>query len=236
MEVTNRYFSAKTSIIIPTLNEVKGIGETINRIPESVKKDSEILVIDSNSQDKTVIEAEKAGAEVIIVEGAGKGFAMRIGAKSAKGEILVFLDGDGTYPSEVIPKFLKKVKQNVLVLGNATSFIKNKNTILEKIRFLYPSFLLTKFVFSRYGITLQDPLNGMRAIMKSDFERLDLSSNGFEIETEMNLKAISIGMKIEEIPIPLFKRKGTSKFFFNFGSHLKILNLLMSNKRLTIPS
>lgn len=236
MKVADPRFSVKASIIIPTLNEVKGIKDTITRIPKSVKKYSEILVIDSKSEDNTVIEAENAGAEVIITERGGKGFAMRIGAKLAKGEILVFLDGDGTYPSEVIPKFLKKVKQNVLVLGNAAPFIKNKKNILEKLKFLYPSFLLTRFVFSRYGISLQDPLNGMRAIMKTDFERLNLTSNEFEIETEMNLKAMSIGMEIVEIPISLFKRKGKSKFFFNFESHLKILNLLMSKKRFSFHS
>jgi len=223
----------KASIIIPTLNEEKGIRETIDRIPQSAKECSEILVVDGMSEDETVIEAEKAGAKVIIVEKPGKGFAMQVGAELAKGEILLFLDGDATYPSEDIPKFLKEVKQNVLVLGNATPFIRNRKTLLEKIQFLYPSFLLTRFIFSRYGIHLQDPLNGMRAMMKTDFERLNLTSMGFEIETEMDIKALSLGMEIVEISIQISKaRTRKSKFFFDFRSHLKILHLLRSKGKI----
>jgi len=227
------YREPRVSIIIPTLNEEKGIRNTIDRIPQSVKEDSEILVVDGMSEDGTISEAEKAGAEVVVVEGKGKGFAMRIGAELAKGEILVFLDGDGTYPSEDIPRFLREVRQNVLVLGNATPFVKCRRNLVEKLKFLYPSFLLTRFVFSRNGIDLQDPLNGMRAIMKEDFERLNLSSKGFEIETEMDIKVFSLGMRVVEVPIQISKgRTGKSKFFFNFRSHLKILRLLRSKGKM----
>jgi glycosyltransferase involved in cell wall biosynthesis len=225
-------FKPSFSIIIPTLNEEGGIRNTIERIPRSVKECSEILVVDGKSEDKTIVEAEQAGSKVIVVERPGKGFAMRLGAKLAKGKILIFLDGDGTYPSEDIPKFLKAVKQNILVLGNAVPFIKNQKNLLKKIQFLYPSFLLSKHLFFKSGIHLQDPLTGMRAITKDDFERLNLASDGFEIETEMNLKAVSLGMKTVEIPIKISKRKGKSKFIFNFRSHLKILRLLRNKDKL----
>lgn len=221
----------ETSIIIPVLNEEAGIRETIDRIPKAVKETSEILVIDGLSDDETVVEAEKAGAEVILVERLGKGYAMQIGAELAKGENLVFLDGDGSYPSEDIPRFLKKVKTGVLVIGNAVPFIKSKKTLLEKMKLLYPSFWLTQNVFSRYGINLQDPLNGMRAIKKKDFLRLKLASKGFAIETEMDIKAFAFKLNIVEVPIQIVPRKGESKFLFNFRSHLKILHLLRSNKR-----
>lgn len=221
----------KVSIIIPTLNEEEGIRKTIESIPQQVKECSEILVVDNMSKDKTVSEAEETGAVVVTLKERGKGLAMRVGAKMAKGEILVFLDGDGTYPSKDIPLFLEKVKQNVLVLGNAVPFIETRKTAGEKMKFLYPSFLLSRFVFSKIGIHLQDPLNGMRAITKKDFERLNLTSNGFEIETEMNIKALSTRIKIAEVPIQISERKGKSKFFFNFKSHLKILHLLFEEKK-----
>jgi len=95
--------------------------------------------------------------------------------------------------------------------------------------------MLTRFVFSRSGIHLQDPLNGMRAITKQDFQRLNLITTGFEIETEMNIKAIIHGMKIVELPIRITPRDGNgkSKFLFNFRSHLKILRLLQMYKKNT---
>jgi len=209
------------------LNEEKGIKDTIDRISDSVKEHSEIIVVDGMSKDKTASVARKTGAKLITLSNRGKGLAMRTGAKAAKGNILVFLDGDGTYPSEDIPKFIENVKPNILVLGNATPFVKSRENILEKFKFLYPSFLISSFVFSKNGIHLQDPLNGMRSMMKDDFERLNLISIGFEIETEINLKALSLGMKTVEIPIRIFKRNGgRSKFFFNFRSHIKIIRLL----------
>lgn len=222
------------SIIIPTLNEEKAIKETIYRIPEPLRARCQILVIDGLSSDATIEEAKRAGAEIIIVDKPGKGYAMRQGADCAQGEVLLFLDGDGTYPSEAVPEFLHTVRDGVLVLGNATPYVKNRDTVVDKLRYLYPSFLLTRFVFSRFGISLQDPLNGMRAITKRDFRRLNLNATGFEIETEMNIKAIKAGLKILEIPISISPRegKGKSKFFLNFRSHLKILGLLRSYKNL----
>ena len=221
----------ENSIIIPVLNEEEGIRETIDRIPNAVKETSEILVIDGLSDDGTVVEAEKAGAEVILVERLGKGYAMQIGAELARGETLVFLDGDGSYPSEDIPRFLKEVQAGVLVIGNAVPFIKSRKSLFEKLKLLYPSFWLTQAVFSRHGIHLQDPLNGMRAIKKMDFQRLKLASRGFAIETEMDIKAFTLGLRVVEVPIQIVPRKGESKFLFNFKSHLKILHLLRSTKR-----
>ena len=221
----------EATIIIPALNEEASIRETIDRIPNAVTASSEILVIDGSSDDDTVLEAEKAGAEVIIVERLGKGFAMQVCATLAKGETLIFLDGDGTYPSEDIPRFLAEVKENVLVIGNFLPSIESRNSVVEKIRLLYPSFLFSRFVFSRFGIDLQDPLNGMRAVKTTDFHRLNLSSNGFAIETEMDIKALSHGFRIVEVPIRIMERKGKSKFLFNFRSHLKIIHLLRSNTK-----
>ena len=100
---------------------------------------------------------------------------------------------------------------------------------------MYPSFLFSRFIFSKNGIHLEDPLNGMRAITKKDFKRLNLTANGFEIETEMNVSALSLGMSIVEVPIQVFNRKGKSKFIFDFKSHLKIIQILFSKKKLSKP-
>ena len=191
----------RVTIIIPTLNEEQGIKETISRIPHSMKKDSEVLVVDGSSDDDTVIKAREAGARVVIVKRVGKGYAMHEAVKFAQGEILVFIDGDSSYPSEDIPKFVNAVKSNVLVIGNATPFVTGQKTLGEKLELLYPSFLLTRFIFTLFGIPLQDPLNGMRAIIKQDYQRLHLTAQTFEIETEMNVKALAKNMKIIEIPI-----------------------------------
>jgi glycosyltransferase involved in cell wall biosynthesis len=221
------------SIIIPTLNEESTISETISRIPATLRACCQILVIDGLSTDATIDEAKRVGADILLVDQPGKGFAMREGAHHAKSDVLLFIDGDGTYPSEAIPKFLQSVRKGIMVLGNAIPYLRSRDTMLQKLRHLYPSFMLTRFLFSRSGIHLQDPLNGMRAITKHDFQHLHLTATGFEIETEMNIKAIDHGMKIVELPIRITPRTGNgkSKFLFNFRSHLKILKLLRRYKK-----
>ncbi len=234
MTGTNPVAVPVASIIIPTLNEENAISETISRIPEPLRACCQILVIDGLSTDATIDEAKGVvGADVLLVDQPGKGFAMREGATHAKSEVLLFIDGDGTYPSESIPQFLQSVRKGTMVLGNAIPYLRSRDTMIQKLRHLYPSFMLTRLVFSRSGIYLQDPLNGMRAITKQDFQRLNLTATGFEIETEMNIKAINHGMKIVELPIRITPRDGNgkSKFLFNFRSHLKILKLLRTYKK-----
>ena len=220
------------SIIIPTLNEESAISETISRIPEPLRACCQILVIDGLSTDATIDEAKRVGADVLLVDQPGKGFAMREGANNAKSDVLLFIDGDGTYPSESIPQFLQSVRKGTMVLGNAIPYLRSRDTMIQKLRHLYPSFMLTRLIFSRSGIHLQDPLNGMRAITKQDFQHLNLTATGFEIETEMNIKALDHGMNILELPIRITPRDGNgkSKFLFNFRSHLKILQLLRKYK------
>ena len=233
MTGTNPVVDPEASIIIPTLNEESAISETISRIPEPLQACCQILVIDGLSTDATIDEAKRVGADVLLVDQPGKGFAMREGAKHAKSDVLLFIDGDGTYPSESIPQFLQSVRRGTMVLGNAIPYLRSRDTMIQKLRHLYPSFMLTRLVFSRSGIYLQDPLNGMRAITKQDFQRLNLTATGFEIETEMNIKAINHGMKIVELPIRITPRDGNgkSKFLFNFRSHLEILRLLRNYKK-----
>jgi glycosyltransferase involved in cell wall biosynthesis len=229
------------SIIIPTLNEEAGIQETIHRIPPRIRQREEILVVDGSSDDETVarasvLGARVLGARVLVVPRVGKGYAMHRGVQEARGELVLFIDGDSSYPSEDIPKFLAVAGPNRLVLGNAALYVLGQPTLRAKLDLLAPSFLLTQFIFWLFGVPLHDPLTGMRAIMKADYQRLHLSALTFEIETEMDIQAIAKGLHLIEIPIQITPRKGQSKFFFDFRSHLKILRLLWASRHVTTHS
>ena len=229
MTLSDKREVPRISIIIPTLNEEKGIQDTIQGIPEYIKAYSEIIVVDGLSDDNTLSEAEKTNAKILIEKKKGKGTAMRSGADYARGEFLIFIDGDGTYPSDAIPKFIDLLEEYDLVIGNIVPFLKNvKGKRVEQL-YVYFSTKLTNFLFSFFGIALEDPLDGMRAIRKIDFERLNLESDGFEIEAEMNIQAFNQKFKIAEVPIKYLRRKGKSKFIFDLGSQLRIVRMLFSN-------
>lgn len=229
MTLSDKRYMPKISIIIPTLNEEKGIKDTIQEIPEYIKAYSEIIVVDGLSDDNTTSEVEKTNAKILIEKKKGKGTAMRSGADYARGEFLIFIDGDGTYPSDAIPKFIDLLEEHDLVIGNIIPFLKKVKGKRVWQLYVYFSTKLTNLLFSLFGIALEDPLDGMRAIRKIDFERLNLESDGFEIEAEMNIKAFNHNFKIAEVPIKYLRRKGKSKFILDLGSQLRIVRMLFSN-------
>src|SRR6476646_12160013 len=103
--MTNLHIDRKVYVIIPAYNEEKSIAKVINDIPKSVV--TEVVVGNNNSKDNTQLEAEKAGATVVLAPISGYGNACLKGieylkAKANPQDIVVFLDGDySDYPEEI---------------------------------------------------------------------------------------------------------------------------------------
>ncbi len=197
------------SIIIPTLNEENGIIKTLMHI-NKLNIDKEVLVVDGLSKDNTIENAKKYGAKIIIEKRKGKGIAMRTGVKNAKGDIICFLDGDGTYPPEYIPKMVSLLQDCDVVVASRLLLKQNANDSLSTFfhHRLFPFILrnyLKKFKTS-------EPLTGMRVMRKETWNKLNLKSDDFMIELEMEVKMAKNKMKVIEIPVPCFRRIGRSKF------------------------
>lgn len=196
----------KYSIIIATLNEEKGIAKVINSIPSEIKKDAEIIVPDV-STDSTPRIAEELGAKVIRMTEKGKGRQMREAVRQSNGEILIFMDGDATDPGEYIPKLLKKMKEtkaNIVLACRSGENFKEDDRMAKNAYKLYAIFCLP--LFWLIGIKAADPLAGFRLISRKDWNLLNLKSNYFEIESEMNIKALKQNFSIKEIHIPNLRR------------------------------
>src|SRR3989344_1379724 len=91
------YLKCKISVVIPCHNEEAGIADTYRMIPKFV---DEVVVVDNLSTDKTAKIARKLGARVISEKKKGYGFALKRGIEEAQGNIVITIDGDGTYPIE----------------------------------------------------------------------------------------------------------------------------------------
>ena len=220
----------KYSIIVTTKNEECGIAKVLCDIPEQIEKESEIIVVDS-SNDLTPVIAKRLGAKVIIESKRGKGRAMKLGVKQSKGDILVFLDGDGTDPPQYIPEVLKKLEEYDLVLGSRVAKSFKQDSKLYRAYFL-PYQLVVGTLFKEIvGFKISgDPLAGFRAITRKNWDRLNLESDGFEIEAEMNIKSLKMGFKVGEVPIPLIKRSGgllRSKLVTSPKMQLKIFDVAL---------
>ncbi len=216
------------SVIIPTLNEERNIGYVLSRIPWRVWRWGEILVIDS-STDRTPIIARKFGARVIKVPKRGKGYAMKIGAQEAQGDVLVFMDGDGTDPPEYIPVMAKATKNYDVVICARNPSHQHGSYRYRLASYVYMPMLCK--LFHEIGFNVRgDPLAGFRAMRKKIWNRLRIKSNDFFIETEINIKILILGLSVLEIPIPTLPRGDSiirSKFLRSINQQMRILRTLL---------
>ena len=137
------------------MNEEKAIAKVIKKIP----KNYEILVVDKSS-DRTPAIAKSLGARVIKQKNRGKGRAMILGAKEAKGDIIVFIDGDDTYPPKDIPKMVSLIQKGEADAVNAVRNMKNmkrSHVLGNKVLSLIASVLYSR---------THDLLTGMRAMKR----------------------------------------------------------------------
>lgn len=194
-------------ILIPTLNEEDAIAEVIGEFREMGFE--EILVIDGHSRDRTVERARAAGARVVVQSGKGKGQALKEAFDLIKSEYIVMIDGDGTYlPSEVHllldPVLAEKADH---VMGNR--FGNLQEGALTRLNSA-GNRLINFFFRLIYKVPLSDILTGYRAFNRDSVRRLDLTMEGFEIETEMTVDSVKKGLSIAEVPITYQARtKGT---------------------------
>jgi glycosyltransferase involved in cell wall biosynthesis len=216
------------SIIIPTLNEEKGIIETLKSI-NKLDIAKEVLVLDGLSTDNTIENAKTYGAEVVIEKRKGKGVAMAAGVKAAKSNIICFLDGDGTYPPRFIPKMLELIKHCDVVVASRLLKKEGANNCMNTfIHYRFFPFIFKNFL-SKFKTS--EPITGMRLLRKETWNKLNLRSHDFMIETEMEVKMAKNKMKVIEIPIPCIKRIGRSKWDSSWGTLFKIRNYVKWNEK-----
>jgi len=200
--------AVKVSLIIAIKNEAKTIASVIK---ESQKCVDEILVIDGHSNDDSRKIAEKLGANVFLDNGKGKGAAIRLGIKKATGNILVFIDGDGSHNPKDIPKLIKPIvkgEADLVVASRGKGGSDELHGNLEKtIRLIGSAAIITLVINLRFGTDLTDSQNGFRAISKEVARKLDLKENIFTVEQEMVIKVLKGGYRIVEIASHEYERR-----------------------------
>ena len=212
------------SIIIPVFNEEKTIGEVIDGVKKYVPSGSEILVVNNNSTDMTRDIALSKGIKVIAENEQGKGRAVLAGAKHSNGDILVFIDGDNSYPPESISQLVKPILDGKKEIMIGSRFL-GKPITINFLRGVGNK--VFTWLASKMYCRTTDLLTGMIAIKKDKFLSLNLKSSGFEIETEVFIKSCKINLRRGEIPIS-YQERGSKLNPLTDG--FKILITLLINK------
>jgi glycosyltransferase involved in cell wall biosynthesis len=194
------------SVVIPTLNEAGNILEALTTIEKELAYPKEIIVVDGNSTDGTKeIVKDTTFCKLIIEPRRGYGLALRTGIEHAKGDIVVMVDGDGTYEVKHINRMLDAMIKNDAEMCLATRmYDPNKamgfmNFVGNKIITFYFDFLYNQF--------LSDTQSGFRAISHSAIEKVDLDQDDMAFATEMLVQFAKKGFKMIEVPSVYKARK-----------------------------
>ena len=200
----------KVEVIIPTLNEGASIAEVIRDIRGlnfKLPVQLSILVIDGGSTDNTMEVCKNENINLMMQYGRGKGSAMRQAVDSSQADILVFMDGDGTYSPSDLELLLRPLLEGTadMVVGSRTMRGTNKRAVTRVNR--VGNKLFNKSINFALGSSVSDSLSGYRAMYRKVFDNFILFSDEFEIEVEITVEALSNGLRIVEVPVDYRERK-----------------------------
>lgn len=217
------------SVIIPCQNEEQGLPHCLAQIKDVAKKNNlsiEIIVSDS-SNDKSPEIAKKEKVILLKHNQNGYGRAYLEAFKIAKGKYIFMADADATYDFNEIPNFINWLKNGAdMIIGNRFKGVIQKGAMSFLNRYLgNPALsLMARILFE---VKIKDSQCGMRAIKKESMEILCMKTTGMEFASEMIIMATEKNLKIKELPINYYKRKGSSKLkpFPDGWRHLKFMLL-----------
>ena len=219
---------ASVTVIIPTMNEEEGIGGTIDQIPRPDDMDIEILVVDTDSKDRTKEVARSKGARVINESRRGYGQAYKTGFEKAKGDIIATLDADCTYPAEMIPKLIRTLKKEHLDFITTNRFAKmKKGAMSTKHRF--GNWVLNVTARLLFGVKFKDSQSGMWVFKRTILKKVELVSDGMPMSEELKIEAFKKGFACKEVPIEYRPRVGEVKLS-SWGDGWKNFKFLWSKK------
>ncbi|MGF3499982.1 MAG: glycosyltransferase family 2 protein [Candidatus Bathyarchaeia archaeon] len=207
-------------VLIAALNEQEGIGPTIEEL-RKVLVNPYFLVVDGNSTDRTVEIAKDFGAVVIPQKGTGKGDAVAVALSHLDGEAfdyVVLIDADFTYPAEFLPRMIQILEENPdvgMVCGNRF----NSHLHVKSMRnaFYFGNRLLAFTHNLLNGVSLRDPLTGLRVVRAEALRDWLPKSKGFDVEVELNHHVERRGYGIREIDIAYRPRLGEKKLKLKHG-------------------
>lgn len=202
------YKGNKITIVIPCLNEEEGIARVLEQIPAFI---DEVVVVDNDSTDRTAEIAASMGATVIHENIRGYGRAYKTGLANAKGDIIVTMDGDHSYPLDAVSYLIEALLRSGVRFVSGSRFpIQQKGAMSFKHRF--GNIVLSTFMTILYFRWIRDSQSGMWIFYRDTLAKMSLKSDLMAFSEEIKIEAIrrkDIGFK--EIPISFTNRKGEIK-------------------------
>ena len=208
----------KVSIVIPAINEERGIGKTIGSVNKEYFQDQnwelEILIIDGNSKDRTREIAESKGARVVLEKRKGYGRAYKTGLAQASGDIIVTGDADATYPFNAIHEYIQILLNQHLDFITTDRFAALKHGSMS-LKHRFGNLTLAWTLQILYLVDIRDSQSGMWIFKRDALDKiqpLEAFNDGMPFSEEIKIEMFtSKHVKAKEIPSTLFARAGQVK-------------------------
>jgi hypothetical protein len=188
----------KVSVVVPAMNEEKNIGPVLSELPEGLH---EVILVDGNSKDNTIEAARAAYPSIRVTSqsGRGKGDAFRTGFAAVTGNLVVMLDADGSADPAEIPRFVAALEAGADFAKGSRYMEGGGSADITRLRSLGNS-VLSGTANMLHGTHFTDLCYGYNAFWARCLPFISLDVPGFEVETLINLRMASAGMKITEVP------------------------------------
>ncbi len=229
----NAFSGRRIAVLVPCYNEEVAIGKVVEDFRAALPG-AEIHVYDNNSKDRTAEVAHAAGAIVGRETRQGKGNVVRRMFADIDADIYVMVDGDATYDAPSAPKLIERlISENLdMVVGTRV----DREAAAYRRGHRSGNALFNWFVASMFGDVFTDILSGYRVFSRRFVKSFPALSGGFEIETELTIHALELGMPVGEVETPYYSRpEGSTSKLSTWRDGLRISWLIQRLYRTERP-
>lgn len=201
------------TVVLPCLNEARTVGACVGEAREAMQRAGivgEVIVADNGSTDGSQAIAEKAGARLVPISEKGYGHALRGGIAAAQGRFLIMGDADQSYDFSHLGRFVEKLRGgDDLVMGNRFKGEIQPGAMPWKNRYIGNP-VLTFIGRLFFNTAIGDFHCGLRGFSAEAYRRMNLRTTGMEFASEMVIKAVTLGLRVSEVPTVL-RRDGRDR-------------------------
>jgi glycosyltransferase involved in cell wall biosynthesis len=228
-----RFAQYTIAVLVPCYNEEVAIAKVVKDFRAALPT-ATIFVFDNNSTDNTAAAARAAGAEVYEEKRQGKGYVVRRMFTDVEADVYVLVDGDATYDAPYSRAMIERLLEERLDMVVANRVDREEAAYRAGHR--TGNWLLTSFVASVFGPTFKDMLSGYRVFSRRFVKSFPVLSGGFEIETELTIHALELGLAVAEIDTPYYARpKGSASKLNTWSDGFRILRTIVKLYRTERP-
>ena len=218
------------SVVIPAFNEEGSIADVITQtetILDSTKLSYEVIVVDDGSMDNTRNFVLNNGARLITyTKNRGKGYALRRGFAEAEGEILITMDADGSHEPKDILKIIHPLLNGFDVVFGSR-FLNNGGGRVTSRLHAIGNHLFNFLILALTGKKISDSQTGFRGYRREVIREMKLRSDGYEVESELTVKALKNGFKTREAPITCLRRSAGHSKLRSFSDGFRIFKAIL---------